>query len=151
MITYQENRILPFRAKDLYHLVSDIEQYPTFLPWCIAARINSRTDTLIIAELGIRFGAFSSFYTSRVQLTPFSHIDVTLEKGPLNHLTTLWQFIPFNPTTTNIKFDLSVELQSSFLEKALKTIFTEKAQTIMTAFEKRAYHLYPATGLISHT
>src|SRR3546814_4190417 len=35
-------RKLPFPPEQLYALVADIESYPEFLPWCIAARVRRR-------------------------------------------------------------------------------------------------------------
>jgi coenzyme Q-binding protein COQ10 len=142
MITYQEAKILPYSAEQLYVMVADIEQYPTFLPWCKGARIKSRTEQLIIAELLVRFGVFRSAYTSRVSLTPFTEIAVMLEEGPFNRLTTLWHFKPVPEGGTGVSFDLSFEFQSTFLQKAAKMVFDEASQKMMQAFEGRARQLY---------
>ena len=43
MPTHAEKRVLPYKPEQMYDLVADIERYPEFLPWCLAARIRKRT------------------------------------------------------------------------------------------------------------
>ena len=35
--------IIEHSAADLYALVQDIEAYPEFLPWCVAAQVRERS------------------------------------------------------------------------------------------------------------
>ena len=53
MPTHTEQRLLPYTPEQLYALVADIERYPAFLPWCIAARIRERRTDFISADLVI--------------------------------------------------------------------------------------------------
>ena len=45
--------IVEHRAEEMYALVDDIESYPRFLPWCVAARVEERTATAVQATLTI--------------------------------------------------------------------------------------------------
>ena len=42
MPSHAEKRYLDHSQRDLFALVADIESYPDFLPWCVAARIRER-------------------------------------------------------------------------------------------------------------
>ena len=53
MPKYAERRLLSFTAEQLFDLVADVERYPEFLPWCIAARIKRREGNVLSAELVI--------------------------------------------------------------------------------------------------
>ena len=55
MPTHAEKRHLPYRPDQLFDMVADIERYPEFLPWCVGARIRSRDENLIVADLMIGF------------------------------------------------------------------------------------------------
>ena len=55
MPVHKEKRVLPYSPEQLYALVVDIERYPEFLPWCLAARIKDRREELIVADLVIGF------------------------------------------------------------------------------------------------
>ena len=61
----QSSRIAP---EQLFDLVADVGKYPEFLPWCVGARVRSRTETELVADLTIGFGPFRESFTSRVAL-----------------------------------------------------------------------------------
>src|ERR1700721_73654 len=61
-------------------------KYPEFLPWCVAARVRSRTDKEVHADLTIGYGPFRESFTSRVTPSRPDRIDVHYEKGPFKYL-----------------------------------------------------------------
>ncbi|WP_374450144.1 type II toxin-antitoxin system RatA family toxin, partial [Stella sp.] len=67
MPTHAEQRLLPYSPEQLFDLVADIERYPEFLPWCVAARIRERTGELVVADLMIGFKMIRERFTSRVR------------------------------------------------------------------------------------
>ena len=70
MIKHREVYFSDFSNIELYSLVSDIEKYPEFLPWCSAARIIETNGNITIAELVVRFASLYERYTSEVRLMP---------------------------------------------------------------------------------
>lgn len=134
----------PFTPQQLFDLVADVEKYPEFLPWCRAARILERKDGEFLGELIICFAHISERYTSRVQLTPHSAIDVTLVKGPFSHLENRWRFTPQPDGGTQIDFFLNFAFRSKLLEKLIGGLFTKATAKMVDAFEERAKMLYSA-------
>lgn len=63
--------------------MADIERYPEFLPWCVASRIRTRTETQVVADLVIGFKMIRERFTSKVTLTPPDRIAVTYLEGPV--------------------------------------------------------------------
>ncbi|MGH7211633.1 MAG: SRPBCC family protein, partial [Acetobacteraceae bacterium] len=45
MMRHAEKKLIPYRPDQLFDLVADAGRYPEFLPWCVAARVRSRTET----------------------------------------------------------------------------------------------------------
>src|SRR3546814_19489228 len=87
MPTHAEKRFLPYRPGQLFELVAEVDKYPEFLPWCIAARIRERRDDLLIADLVIGFKGIRERFTSRVKLDrPDLRIDVSYDQGPFRYL-----------------------------------------------------------------
>ena len=43
-------------AAQIYALIVDVERYPQFLPWCVAAQVEQREPTSMVASLSIRRG-----------------------------------------------------------------------------------------------
>src|SRR5579871_6931884 len=70
MTTYAERRPVPYSPEQMYALVADIERYPEFLPWCLAAKIRRREGAVILADLVIGFRMVRERFTSRVELQP---------------------------------------------------------------------------------
>src|SRR3546814_10212807 len=93
MPIHKEKRVLPYSPAQLYGLVIDIEHYPEFLPWCPGARVRTRQENLIVADLIIGFKMFRERFTSRVTPAPAGRrIDVTYADGPFKYLENHWVF-----------------------------------------------------------
>ena len=94
MPTHAERQIVPYRPDQLFDLVADVVKYPRFLPWCIAARIRSRTERELVADLTIGFGPFRETFASRVTLDRPQRVKVRYENGPFRYLNNQWEFLP---------------------------------------------------------
>src|SRR4029077_11347003 len=92
MTTHAEQRVVPYTPEQMYALVADIERYPEFLPWCVAARIRERRADFINADLVIGFRVFRERFASHVKLDPPGRIDVTYAEGPFRYLNNYWLF-----------------------------------------------------------
>ncbi len=147
MPTHAEHRVLPYTPVQMYALVADIERYPEFLPWCVAARIRERRADFIDADLVIGFRMFRERFTSHVQLDPPGRIDVTYAEGPFRYLNNHWSFGPA-PGGCRIDFFVDFEFKSRVLQKVIEVLFGEAVRRMVAAFEGRARQLYgsPASG-----
>ena len=141
MHRHAERRVIPYRPDQVYELVADIERYPEFLPWCVAARIRSRTPELVVADLVIGFKMIRERFTSRVELKRPERIDVTYAEGPFRHLDNHWVFRP-HAQGCEIDFDVAFEFRSALLERLIGMLFDEAVRRMVAAFEKRAQALY---------
>ena len=141
MPTHAETRHLPYTPQQLYDLVADIERYPEFLPWCVAARIRSREGNLVFADLMIGFKRFREKFTSKVTLND-GRIDVAYSEGPFKHMTNHWIFIPAEDGGTMIDFYVDFEFRSKVLQTLIGALFNEAVGVMVSAFEKRAQKLY---------
>lgn len=144
MPTHAEQRVLPYTPQQLFELVADIERYPEFLPWCMAARIRKREENLVIADLVIGFKVFRERFTSRVMLDPAGgRIDVAYTEGPFKYLNNHWVF-EAHPEGCRIDFYVDFEFRSRILQKAIEILFHEAVRRMVSAFEARAGVLYGA-------
>jgi len=149
--THAERRELRFSADQLFDLVAGVERYPEFLPWCVAARIRTREETLLVADLIIGFKVFRERFTSHVQMDrPGRRIDVTYKDGPFRYLNNHWVFEPLPDGGCVIDFFVDFEFKSAILQKAITVLFNEAVRRMVQAFEHRAEALYgrpdPVTG-----
>ncbi|NNK45910.1 MAG: type II toxin-antitoxin system RatA family toxin, partial [Altererythrobacter sp.] len=47
----RETRRLPYSAEQMFDLVADVGRYAEFLPWVIATRVRSDSDTEMVADM----------------------------------------------------------------------------------------------------
>jgi coenzyme Q-binding protein COQ10 len=130
---------------ELYALVKDIENYPTFLPWCSKARVISQNDSEIMAELDIAFKGFSESYISKVELSPTNNGTASIKAiqtdGPFSQMETIWEF-KSEGNLTRIDFYINFDFKSLMLKSIAGIFFTAACDKILNAFDKRADELY---------
>tara|TARA_R110002072_G_scaffold126395_1_gene263224 strand:+ start:2916 stop:3344 length:429 start_codon:yes stop_codon:yes gene_type:complete len=141
MPTHHETRFLPHTADQLFDLVSDIEDYPNFLPWCVALRVTSHEDNVIKADMVVGFKMIREKFTSRVTLTPKERIDVEYLDGPFRYLENRWLFVD-KDGGCEIDFFIDFEFRSRLLQKIMEPLFHEAVRRMVRAFEKRAAERY---------
>jgi coenzyme Q-binding protein COQ10 len=141
MPTHAERRVVPYTPEQLFDLVADVGKYPRFLPWCAAARVRSRTECQLVADLTIGFGPFRETFTSRVGLDRPRRVTVTYENGPFRYLNNHWDFTP-SGTGTEVAFFVDFEFRSRILQAAIGVVFHEAVRRMVNAFLKRAREVY---------
>ena len=139
-------RLVECEKNQLIDLVLDIEKYPTFVPYCIDAKIHEKNDTgnfiNIIADLTIGKGSFKDTYKSDVKFNKKNNsIYVTNIEGPLKHLDNKWTF-EGHKEGTEINFDVDFEIKNKFLNILMITSFQYGLDKIADAFQKRAKDLF---------
>jgi coenzyme Q-binding protein COQ10 len=141
MPTHAETKFVPYRPDQLFDLVADVGRYPEFLPWCVGARLRSRTETDLVANLSIGFGPFHESFTSRVSLDRPNLIKVRYENGPFRYLNNQWKFTP-DERGCRVDFFVDFEFRSRLLQAAIGVVFNEAVRRMVNAFIKRAHDVY---------
>ena len=139
-------RLIECDKNQLIDLVLDIEKYPTFVPYCIDAKVYEKKNTdssiEIIADLTIGKGPFKDTYKSDVKFNKKDNsIFVTNIDGPLKHLDNKWTFKK-HKEGTEIYFDIDFEIKNKFLNIVMTKSFQFGLDKIADAFQKRAENLF---------
>ena len=142
MQTHAEKKHLPHTQEQMFQLVSDIEKYPEFLPWCISTRIRSREGNELLADMVIGYNVFREGFTSRVMLTEPERIDVTYSRGPFKYLNNHWIFLPETDGTCTVDFYVEFEFRSNLMQKMIGLVFNEAVKKMVHSFEERANFVY---------
>lgn len=148
MPTHAETKTVPFTPEQLFDLVADVDKYPQFLPWCVAAKVKTRTATDEVADLTIGFGPFRESFTSRVILQRPDLIKVRYENGPFRYLNNQWKFTP-DARGCRVDFFVDFEFRSRLLQAAIGVVFNEAVRRMVNAFLKRARDVYGASRPVS--
>ena len=139
-------RLIDCNKDQLINLVLDIKKYPTFVPYCINAKVYEKkvTDNFIniVADLTIGKGPFKDTYKSDVKFDKKKDtIYVTNIGGPLKHLDNKWIFKD-NKEGTEINFEVDFEIKNKFLNILMTTSFQYGLNKIADAFQDRANKLF---------
>lgn len=145
MPTHAEKKVLRYSQEQLFDMVADVARYPEFLPWCVGARVLSRDEHVLVADLTIGFRMFRETFRSRVGFNKPGHIHVTYENGPFRYLNNHWRFTPV-AGGTEVDFFVDFEFRSRILQVAIGVVFNEAVRLMVRAFERRAMHLYGRPG-----
>ncbi|MEW9855565.1 type II toxin-antitoxin system RatA family toxin [Novosphingobium sp. M1R2S20] len=136
-----QTRRLPYTAEQMFDLVADVDRYPEFLPWVVATRVRSDTETEMVADMLVGFKALKEKFTSRVEKSRPEHIRVHYVDGPLRDLDNSWSF---RPTEEGCEIDFCVDFafRNPIFEKIAGQYFDRAFRKMVTAFEERAAQLY---------
>lgn len=133
--------IVEHSAADMYALVEDIEAYPRFLPWCVAATVPERQGAWTKATLTVAMSGLRHSFTTRNENRPGEAIDLHLVEGPFRHFAAQWRFVPLSHAC-RIEFSMQYEFASRALGKLLAPLFDRIADTMVDAFVRRAGEIY---------
>jgi coenzyme Q-binding protein COQ10 len=142
MPRHSETRHLPYTPEQLFDMVADVGSYDGFLPWVVAVRIRSSSETETIADLIVGFSAFKERFTSRVVKDRPERICVDYVEGPLKYLHNEWKFERATDGGTNLCFSVDFAFKSRLFETLAGQMFDRALRRMTGAFEQRAAALY---------
>ena len=141
MPRHTEKRLLPYTPEQLFDLVADVGRYQEFLPWVAATRIRSNSDTMMVADLVVGFGALKETFASRVEKERPTRLHVEYIEGPLKYLHNSWKFRPDGKGGSEIDFCVDFAFKSRIFESLAGQMFDRALRRMINAFEQRAHQL----------
>lgn len=138
----RETRRLPYSREQMFDLVADVVNYPKFLPWVVATRVRSDSETEMEADMLVGFKAIRERFTSRVIKNRPEHIEVFYVDGPLKDLDNNWVFKSLSDGGCEIDFCVEFTFRNAVFEALAGQYFDRAFRKMVEAFEKRADELY---------
>ncbi|MCU0920876.1 MAG: type II toxin-antitoxin system RatA family toxin [Burkholderiaceae bacterium] len=139
--------LLWYSPSEMYQLVTAIEDYPRFLPWCDHASVIERHEDGVTARIGLAYAGVRHAFTTRNEHVPGEAVIVKLVDGPFSLLDGTWAFLPLGrpgspAQACKIEFDLRYAFASKALETVLSPVFDRVANTFVESFVSRAEVVY---------
>ena len=124
-------------AENLYSLVSDVESYSEFIPWCEKSIIERRIHDYFFAKLNMKYLLFSGSFVSKVTLYDYEkRINALGVKGSFRYLEANWVFDEYDDGTL-VSVNLELDLNNIILEKAIDSASGILIKETISSFEKR--------------
>jgi ribosome-associated toxin RatA of RatAB toxin-antitoxin module len=143
--------LLWYSPREMYTLVTAIEDYPNFLPWCEKAEVLERDEAGMLARLTLAKGGVRHAFTTRNSHRHDEEVQVKLVDGPFSLLDGTWRFLPLAragmapddaPRACRIEFDLRYAFANAALEAVVSPVFDRIANTFVDSFVQRAEQVH---------
>jgi ribosome-associated toxin RatA of RatAB toxin-antitoxin module len=142
MKVVEKNVLVGHSPAQMYALVNDFERYPSFLPWCSKAHVESRIGQEVVASLQIDYFRVKQKFSTRNTCVDGASILMKLEDGPFQSLDGRWEFLPLGEIGCKIEFSLRYQFSSRILETLIGPVFDHISASLVDAFIKEADRVY---------
>ncbi len=141
MRSFEETRIIPCSARQMYDVVLDIDAYAEFLPWVAESRILSRDEDELTAELVAELAGVHHSFRTIDRFVPGKLVEIRLLEGPFRFLESLWTFDEVDADHCKVHFSIEFEFRSMMLDMIASPVFAGACRSMVHAFENRAVQL----------
>ncbi len=141
--------LLWYAPSEMYSLVTAVEHYPQFLPWCESAQVLEQHADGVTARLTLALMGVRQHFTTRNTHLPDAAVQLKLVDGPFSLLEGRWDFqaLPAAPQACRTELNLRYAFSSGALQSMLSPVFDRIADTLVDSFVKRAAVVYgPRAG-----
>jgi ribosome-associated toxin RatA of RatAB toxin-antitoxin module len=134
-------------AHQLFDVIEAAEHYPRFLPWCAGAQIVQRDDTVVSAEMRVRWhGVDFSFRTRNPKRRPV-FMAIHLEQGPFRRFYGEWHLTELAPDACKVVFKLEVDFEQGLMAQLAGPVLGKVTGALVDAFVLRARSLAAAAAV----
>ena len=145
MKTVQKSVLIWYSPQEMFDLVTSVEHYPQFLPWCDHTRVLEQDDNGMLAEVGIALSGIRHSFVTRNLHEPGRRVQMQLVKGPFSRLDGDWHFHTVgdgSQRAARVELLLNYGFDSVTLSKVVGPVFDRIAASMVDAFVKRAEQVY---------
>ena len=142
MDSIDRSALVPYTQKEMFDLVSDVDSYPDFLPWCCGAETLLHEDDHVDARIEFHVGGIKKSFTTRNRHIDHELIEMQLLDGPFSELEGRWEFVPLGNDGCRIALKLQYDFSSRMVRMVTAPVFGQIANSLVAAFQKRAVEVY---------
>jgi ribosome-associated toxin RatA of RatAB toxin-antitoxin module len=142
MTVINRSALLPYSARQLFDLVSDVESYPAYMEGCVGARILHAEEHLVEARLDLARGGITQSFSTRNRMLAAREISLELIDGPFEYFAGHWNFRALGDSACKMSLNLEFTVNSTLLGVAASRLFDKVTNNLVDAVGRRASQLY---------
>ena len=134
-----------YSPEEMFRLVTDVDRYPEFLPWCDHAQVKAQTEDGMVAEIGIALAGLKQAFTTRNTHIAGRSVQMQLVDGPFSRLSGGWTFSPVgdgSQRACKVELALHYGFSNAALSAVVGPVFDKIAGSLVDAFVQRAEQVY---------
>ena len=142
MVKHSVKKRLNYSNKQMFDLISDVGQYPDFLPWCISTNIYNQSSNIFYSDMEIGFKLIKESFTSKVTMVESKKVYSEAISGPFKKMNNIWEIDYVSDKECEINLSIEFEFKSFLLQNIIGKLFENASKKMIIAFEERADILY---------
>ena len=134
-----------YSPEEMFRLVTDVDQYKNFLPWCHHSKVLKMSEHEMDAEVGIGMAGIKQVFVTHNTHVQDREVHMKLVQGPFSKLDGTWTFETVGNSAERackVTLELEYGFASSTLATVVGPIFDKIAASMVDAFVKRAEQVY---------
>lgn len=124
-------------VQEVFKVLSDVEQYHTFIPYCIESKITEEQNDYSLVTLNIEFFGIQTSFTTKNVVKNNKSIEMDLIEGPFEKFKSSWRLEEVDQQTTSLSFEMNYQMRNKILEMAFKKNLKTVSESIIKAFKSR--------------
>ena len=142
MVKYSIKKKINYSNKQMFNLISDVEKYPEFLPWCKSTNIYNKSNDIFYSDMEIGFKLIKENFTSKVTLVKSKKIYSEAISGPFRKMNNIWVIDYISDKECEINLSIDFEFKSFMLQNIIGKLLENASKKMIIAFENRANYIY---------
>ena len=121
----------------VFKTLSDVNEYKTFIPYCIDSKIIEEQSDYSLVTLNIEFFGIQTSFTTKNVIKKNESIEMDLIEGPFEKFKSSWRLQEVDQQTTNLSFVMNYQMRNKILEMAFKNNLKSVSEAIVRAFKSK--------------
>lgn len=142
MTVINRSALLPYSARQLFDLVSDVESYPAYMAGCVGARILHADENIVEARLELARSGIKHSFSTRNRMWADREITLELIDGPFERFSGRWDFLALGDAACKMSLNLDFTINGTLLGVAASRLFDTVTNNLVDAVGRRARQLY---------
>jgi len=141
-MTYIERVHSKYTPEQLFDLVADVEQYPEFIPWVIAAKVTRCTGDMMWTDLTMGTSFLQKTFVTVAALDKPRRMEINSHDPMFERFEQIWTFDAAADGGTDVEYRVDLKVRSQVLRVLVGAYFAEGTKTMVRAYMRRAQRLY---------
>ncbi len=137
MGTFKRSFLIRKPVDQVFKTLSDVEEYKTFIPYCIDSKIIEEQSDYSLVTLNIEFFGIQTSFTTKNVIKKNESIEMDLIEGPFEKFKSSWRLQEVDQQTTNLSFVMNYQMRNKILEMAFKNNLKSVSDAIVRAFKSK--------------